>query len=76
MNIDTKIASYTTTYATGNGRATNVEVGTSRIDGTLLMPNDSFSLNKIVLPRTRENGYKGADEYRNGKIVKGIGGGI
>ena len=74
--IDTKISSYTTTYSTGTGRATNVEVGIERIDGTLLMPGESFSINKIVLPRTKENGYKGAPEYRNGKVVQGIGGGI
>ena len=75
-NIDTKISSYTTTYETGSGRGSNVELGASRINKTVILPNEEFSLNKIVLQRTRENGYKAAPEYRNGKIVQGIGGGI
>lgn len=74
--IDSKISSYTTIYSTGTGRAKNVEIGAERINGTLLMPGESFSLNKVVLARTRANGYKTAPEYRNGKVVDGVGGGI
>lgn len=74
--IDTKISGYTTTYATGSGRSKNVELGAQRINGTFLMPGESFSLNTTVLPRTRANGYKTAPEYRNGKVVDGVGGGI
>lgn len=73
--IDTKLSSYTTVYSTGSGRGRNVELGAQR-SNAVVFPGESFSLNEVLLERTRQNGYKEAPEYRNGQVVQGIGGGI
>jgi len=77
LNIDTKIASFSTSYqGSPSGRATNIKVATKPINGILLMPDDIFSFNKIVGNRTKENGYFDAKVIVNNKIESGIGGGV
>ena len=45
------------------------------ISGTVVQPGKTFSFNKIVGPRTIENGFYPAIEYINDEHVEGIGGG-
>ena len=45
------------------------------ISGTVIQPGKTFSFNKIVGPRTTENGFYPATEYINDEHVIGIGGG-
>lgn len=67
----------TTDYsASSSGRAQNVENGTSKISGTLLMPGESFSVTAAVTPFTPENGYELAPSYEAGQVVDSYGGGI
>ena len=67
----------TTDYsASSAGRAQNVENGTSKINGTLLMPGESFSVTAAVTPFTPENGYELAPSYEAGQVVDSYGGGI
>lgn len=67
----------TTDYSASSwGRAKNVETGTSKINGTLLMPGESFSVTDAVVPFTAENGYELAPSYEAGQVVDSYGGGI
>ena len=67
----------TTDYsASSSGRAQNVENGTSKINGTLLMPGESFSVTDAVVPFNAENGYELAPSYEAGQVVDSYGGGI
>lgn len=67
----------TTDYsASSAGRAQNVENGTAKISGTLLMPGESFSVTAAVTPFTPENGYELAPSYEAGQVVDSYGGGI
>ena len=67
----------TTDYsASSAGRAQNVENGTSKINGTLLMPGESFSVTDAVVPFNAENGYELAPSYEAGQVVDSYGGGI
>ncbi len=71
------LATYSTTFATSNkNRATNIRLATNKINGTVVMPGENFSYNKVVGKRTAEAGYKTAAVYVNGKVENGIGGGI
>lgn len=71
------LGSATTDYsASSYGRAKNVENGTYKIDGTLLMPGESFSVTDAVVPFTPENGYELAPSYESGQVVDSYGGGI
>ena len=74
--IDTKISTYSSTYPAGIPRAKNVELAASKVNKTLLMPNDEFSYAEKVAPVDAAHGYVDATIFLNGKAVPGIGGGI
>ncbi len=57
-------------------RTRNMAVAMRSIDGTLLSPGETFSLNKVVGPRTQARGYRTATIFEDGKKVPGIGGGV
>ncbi len=66
----------TTYYGSTYQRNTNIEVGASKLNGTLLYPGDSFSVTQAVVPFNAENGYELAPSYESGKVVDTYGGGI
>lgn len=71
------LGTFSTTYNIGNkNRVTNLELASEKIDGTIILPGEIFSYNKIVGERTIAKGYKEAAVYSGGKVVDGIGGGI
>lgn len=71
------LGSFSTTYSTKNtNRSTNIRLASSKINGTVLMPGDTFSYNQVVGKRTTAAGYKSAAVYANGEVTTGIGGGI
>lgn len=72
-----QISKYLTRYDESNiNRSTNIKLASEKINGTILMPGETFSYNKTVGKRTQQAGYKEAGVYMNGKVVDGIGGGI
>lgn len=56
--------------------STNLRLAASKINGTVLLPNEEFSYNSVVGERTINAGYKMAATYSNGAVVDGLGGGI
>lgn len=71
------LASKTTYYnASVTGRSTNIRLATEAINGTVLQPGETFSLNGIVGRRTAAKGYQNAIIFQNGKQVEGLGGGV
>ena len=71
------LASYSTKYAASNkNRTTNLRLAAGKIDGTVLLPGETFSYNNVVGERTISAGYKDAAIYQNGQVVDGLGGGI
>lgn len=71
------LGTFSTTYNMENkNRVTNLELASEKIDGTIILPGEIFSYNKIVGERTIAKGYKEAAVYSGGKVVDGIGGGI
>ena len=71
------LSSYSTKYAASNrDRTTNLILAANKINGTVLMPGETFSYNKVVGARTIAAGYKEAPIYVNGEVVDGLGGGI
>ena len=71
------IGTYTTSFSSSSAdRSGNVRNGTSLVNGTFLMPGESFSMYKTVSPFTSENGYYLAGSYLNGMVVESLGGGI
>lgn len=69
------MSSFGTNYASSSiDRAINVELATSLVDGTLLMPGDVFSYSEVS-QRGRGN-YKDAPVYINNKVEQAEAGGI
>ncbi len=76
--VNSNISSYTTNYGSISSpqRANNIVISAKAINGTLLMPGESFSFNNTVGPRTEKRGYQGAPVIIGNKIESGLGGGI
>lgn len=71
------LSEFSTKYdATNKNRTTNLKLASDKINGTVIMPNEIFSYNKVVGKRTIEAGYKEAAIYENGEVTSGLGGGI
>ncbi len=71
------LGEYTTNFSSSSrARATNLENGTSKINGHLLMPGETLSGYACLQPFTIANGYKVGKAYQNGKVVDNIGGGV
>ena len=71
------LSTYSTKYAVSNrNRTTNLILAANKINGTVLMPGETFSYNKVVGARTIAAGYKEAPIYVQGEVVDGVGGGI
>ena len=71
------LGTYSTTFDTSNvNRSTNIRLATQKINGTVIMPGETFSYNQVVGKRTAAAGFKSAAMYLNGEVTYGIGGGI
>ena len=70
-------SSYTTHFDPNQKeRTNNIKLAAQAIDGTVLKPNEVFSFNQTVGPRTAEAGYQVAMIIEGHEFVPGLGGGI
>lgn len=70
-------ARFTTSYSTSTAsRAHNIALAMSKINGTTLMPGQTFSFNNIVGKRTTANGFESAKIIMDGEYTEGVGGGV
>ncbi len=75
--IDGLVGSYSTPYNSWErDRSYNLRLACRAVDGTLLMPGEVFSYNKIVGPRDRKYGFRDAKMFVEGRIESGTGGGV
>lgn len=75
--INAILATYSTDLNPGNkGRTTNVRLASDTIDGTVLKPGETFSLNDTVGQRTPQRGYRKAIIFKDQKLEPGYGGGV
>lgn len=70
------LASFSTKYVNNPDRTTNLRLAAKKIDGTVVLPGEVFSYNKVVGKRTIDAGYKNAAIYQDGQVTDGLGGGI
>ncbi len=76
-NVKDRIGSGATYYSTSNAdRETNLIVGSSKLNGMLVMPDEIVSFNTMVAPITAENGYKAANVIQGDEYVLDLGGGL
>lgn len=58
------------------GKAENIRIACSRINGLIVNPGETFSFWRCVGKTSRRNGFNAGRILRNGKLVAGLGGGL
>jgi vancomycin resistance protein YoaR len=76
MHITTRIGTYTTSVAGTSNRLTNVSLGSSLMNNTLIAPGKIFSVNATTGERTAAKGFKMAPTIIAGKLEDTVGGGM
>jgi vancomycin resistance protein YoaR len=75
MGIDTRMAGYRTYYSGTADRITNLQLGVRGLDGTLVEPGGTFSLNDAIGERTAERGFRPAPVIIGNEFAEEVGGG-
>jgi vancomycin resistance protein YoaR len=70
------VGSYTTRHVCCQPRVQNIHHIADLLDGTLVRPGDTFSVNQLVGPRTIKNGFVPAPTIEDGDMVDTVGGGV
>jgi vancomycin resistance protein YoaR len=75
LHIDTRMAGYRTYYSGTTDRITNLQLGVRGLDGTLVEPGGTFSLNDAIGERTLERGFRPAPVIIGNEYAEEVGGG-
>ncbi len=76
LGVKELVGQFTTNFRAGQTRVTNIDRIAEITRGALIEPDDTFSINEFVGPRTRENGFVSAGVISNGVFDSSVGGGI
>ncbi|SCG78646.1 Vancomycin resistance protein YoaR, contains peptidoglycan-binding and VanW domains [Micromonospora echinaurantiaca] len=77
LGIKEKVSSFTTRFTGGlsSPRSQNIVTIAKDVDGTVVLPGETFSLNGHTGERGYAQGYRDAPVILDGKLVPGVGGG-
>jgi len=76
MNSFSLISSFTTETTSDANRNNNINLSCKAINGTVLMPGETFSFNTATGQRTLEKGYLPAAAIAGGTTIDEVGGGV
>jgi vancomycin resistance protein YoaR len=75
--IEKVISTFSTSFNQQKAdRTFNIRLACERINNTILLPGEVFSMDKALGPRSIDNGYKNAPVIIKGKLIEGVGGGV
>ncbi len=75
--IDSLLAAYTTAFdPQAANRVHNITLASGRLNGSVVAPGETFSLNQRLGPRGEEDGYKPAPVFFEGGLGLDAGGGV
>ena len=75
LGITRVLASYSTFYSGTADRIQNLQLAVKLLDGTLVAPGGTFSLNEAVGPRMLERGFRSAPVIIGNEYEEDVGGG-
>jgi vancomycin resistance protein YoaR len=75
LGVTEKVSSFTTNFAMSPS-ATNIRVVAAKVNGALVRPGETFSLNDFTGPRGSAQGYIPAPVIEGGQLTNAVGGGI
>ena len=70
------MGTYTTRHACCQPRVQNIHHIADLLDGILVRPGETFSVNQLIGPRTIKNGFRPAPSIEDGDMVDTVGGGV
>jgi len=76
LGIEHLVSQFTTYHDCCQPRVTNIHTMADTVDGTIVIPGRTFSLNDTVGQRTLEGGYLPAPGILRGVLEESIGGGV
>ncbi len=76
LKIREQVSTFTTYYPYAEYRNVNIGRAAVLVNGTVLKPGETFSLNDVVGERTRENGFTEGFIISNGIFKEDLGGGV
>jgi vancomycin resistance protein YoaR len=76
LGVTEVISTFTQEFPYAAYRVTNIGVASEKINGTILEPGETFSLNGIVGERTPENGFVKGFVIQGGRLVEDYGGAV
>ena len=76
LKVTERVSRFTTNFPYAEYRNVNLTRAAKLIDGTLLRPGETFSLNDIVGERTADNGFTEGYVVADGIFKKDLGGGV
>jgi vancomycin resistance protein YoaR len=76
LGVTSVLASYSTFYAGTPDRVRNLQLAVSLLDGTVVPPGGTFSLNRVVGERTAGRGFRIAPVIIDGEYEDAVGGGV
>ncbi|WP_157987834.1 VanW family protein [Jiangella endophytica] len=76
LGVTEVVGEFTTRFPHADYRNVNIGTAAERIDNTLLLPGDEFSLNGIVGERTEANGFTAGTIINGGRLEESLGGGV
>ena len=76
LGINEVVSSFSSTLPPNPPRTENISIAARTVNGTILRPGETFSLNGVLGPRTRAKGYNEAGVIMNGRLTTDYGGGV
>jgi vancomycin resistance protein YoaR len=76
LNIKELVSTFTTRHPAGQPRVRNIHLIADKVDGTVVRPGESFSLNLTAGERTADRGYVLAPMIYDGEFKDQVGGGV
>ena len=76
LGIKEKVGEFTTYHPCCRPRVKNIQIMADIVEGAVVLPGETFSLNGHVGVRDRKRGFVEAPMILNGKFVPSVGGGV
>jgi vancomycin resistance protein YoaR len=76
LGIKEEVGSFTTPYDAGQPRVANIRRASQILNGTIIPPGGTLSLNKALGKRTEDRGFVKAPMVADGLLVDAVGGGV
>jgi len=76
LGIKEEVGSFTTPYDAGQPRVTNIRRASQILNGTIIPPGGTLSLNTALGKRTADRGFVAAPMVADGLLVDAVGGGV